>query len=136
MSFTDLERRRSELIRELNNPNTSAERLEVLYRETQELRSEIDRYNGTSMLEGATLNPDRIPRVMEVVGKGTTENSSVDYVQDTSAAGGFGGVAAETGEGVIKPEATGTFAQKTMPVRTIANTLPVTRQAMDDNKQL
>lgn len=83
----------------------------------------------------AALNPDRVPRVMNVVGKGTTENSSVDFAQDTSAAGA-GGVAAETGEGVIKPETALTFTQKTAPVRTVAHYIPVTRQALDDNPML
>jgi HK97 family phage major capsid protein len=84
----------------------------------------------------AILNPDRILRIIDVIDRGTTDNSSVDFVQDTTAAGGLGGVAAETFEGAIKPEAAATFTQKTAPVRTVAHYIPITRQALTDNPML
>lgn len=219
MNITDLERRRQQLVVELNDPNISDARAEEAVREAHEVRLQLDRLQTLEQLRGsaperpsrntkwspttvgrswgdqflesrvlegykgkgpsaaiefadfippaphevrallgggdgvytgtnagafqrpplqpwvATLNPDRVLRIIDVIDRNTTENASVDYVQDTSAAG-FSGVAAETGEGVIKPEVTATFTQKTAPVRTVPHYIPITRQALDDNQML
>jgi HK97 family phage major capsid protein len=240
-TITDLETRRTQLIAELNNADTPAERLEAAFTEAAEVRRQIDEYNSRvrradearAALEGArpergngrrippagrttdgaggadgeeenqggtwgdrfirsdvlngyqgkgpsnsmefadfippgpyearallsggdavytgtgagafqrpplqpwvaTLNPDRVLRIIDIIDRNTTEQSSVDFVQDTTAAG-FGGNAAETGEGVLKPETAATFAQKTAPVRTVPHYIPITRQALDDNRML
>ncbi|MDQ3155297.1 MAG: phage major capsid protein [Actinomycetota bacterium] len=80
-------------------------------------------------------NSDRAPRVMDLLDQRQTDSNTVEYVRDTSAAGG-GGTAAEVAEGSAKPEATYTFLVVVEPVRTIAHWVPITRQAADDNAQL
>jgi HK97 family phage major capsid protein len=81
------------------------------------------------------LFADRQLQVADLWDRGTTTNSSVDYVEDQTAAGA-GATAAETAEGVAKPQAAFLFAQKTVPVATIAHWVPMTRQSADDNQQL
>lgn len=78
--------------------------------------------------------PDRTPRVADLLDRRPTEQNNVEWVQDTSAAGG--GSAAEVTEGALKPESTYTFAIVTDPVRTIAHWVNITRQALDDSDLL
>ena len=77
---------------------------------------------------------DRMPRLVDLLDRRTTENNTVEYVQDTTAIGG--GVAAETAEGGLKPESTFTFVVVSEPVRTVAHWVNLTRQSVDDNSML
>ncbi len=52
-------------------------------------------------------NADRPVRVADLLDRQSTGNNTVEYVRDTSVIGS--GVAAETAEGALKPEATYTF---------------------------
>lgn len=79
-------------------------------------------------------NADRVPRVADLLDRQTTGDNTVEYVRDTTAAGG--GAAAETAEAGAKPEAAYTFEVVTDSVRTIAHWVQITRQAADDNQQL
>ena len=89
-------------------------------------------FQNPSRPDGAVLaTMDRMPRIADLMPHGNTTNNSIEYVQDTTAAGG--GVAAEVAEGSAKPESTYTFVVVTEPVRTVAHWMNITRQAADDN---
>lgn len=77
-------------------------------------------------------NPDRTPRIVDLLDQRTTDLNSVEWVQQTST----GNAAAEVAEGSLKPEAGFTFAVVTDPVRTVAHWVPITRQALDDSSTL
>lgn len=79
-------------------------------------------------------NADRVPRILDLLDRRTTDGNTVEYVRETTTGGG--GAAAEVAEGAVKPEATFTFEVITEPVRTIAHWTNITRQTLDDNSQL
>lgn len=79
-------------------------------------------------------NADRVGRVADLLDRQTTGDNTVEYVRDTTAAGG--GAAAEVAEGAAKPEAGYTFEIVTDSVRTVAHWVQITRQAASDNAQL
>jgi HK97 family phage major capsid protein len=78
-------------------------------------------------------NADRMPRILDLLDRRTTDSNTVEYVRETTAAGT---TAAETAEAGAKPESTFTFEVVTEPVRTIAHWTNITRQTLDDNAQL
>lgn len=83
------------------------------------------------------LTEDRRLRLVDVIETRPVpprSGSSVEYVQDTSAAN-FD-FAREVTEGAAKPEATLTLAVKTASLATIAHWVDATRQVLDDNEQL
>ena len=88
---------------------------------------------GTGIVPGTVL-PDivRFPeqfRVASLFGQGTvTDGSVIPFMTETVGAN----TAAEVAEGGLKPEATMTFTQESLPLRTIAHWLPVTDQMLED----
>jgi HK97 family phage major capsid protein len=91
---------------------------------------------------GDLIAPDRRPDVLrmprqrlmirDLLAPGTTTSNSVEAVRQT----GFTNNAAVVAETTLKPESAITFEPFTVPVRTIAHWVPVSRQAMDDAPQL
>lgn len=79
--------------------------------------------------------PDRQLRLIDLLPHGTTTDNSIIYIQDTTTSVA-GDTAAETAEGVLKPESTETFVRVTDPVQTIPAFMNITRQAADDHQQL
>jgi hypothetical protein len=67
-------------------------------------------------------------RLLDLIPVGTTDSSSVEYVQITAIPGS----AAETAELALKPEQGLTTVDATAPVRTIAGWIKLARQALDD----
>lgn len=76
--------------------------------------------------------PDRAPRIVDLLDVRPTDLNAVEWVQQTSTAN----AAAEVAEGTVKPEAGFTFTVVTDPVRTVAHWVPITRQALDDSPTL
>lgn len=80
----------------------------------------------------------RLPRVIEIatrpvqvtdlIPQTTTSQSAIPYMEETT----FTNTAAETAEGVAKPEATLGLTERTEPVRKIAVWLPVTDETLED----
>lgn len=79
---------------------------------------------------------DRVPRLVDLLDRRTTENNTVEYVQDSTPVATGIGAAGETAEGGLKPEATFTFTVVSEPVRTVAHWVNLTRQSVDDNSML
>lgn len=72
--------------------------------------------------------PHRPMTVRALLQPGRTSSNLVYFVRQT----GFVNNAAPVAEGALKPESDITFAPDTVPVRTIAHWIPVSRQAFDD----
>ncbi|TDK23438.1 phage major capsid protein [Luteimonas aestuarii] len=81
---------------------------------------------------GATMLQQRRIRIRDVLAAGRTDSSSVEFVKQVTRTNAATTVA-ELG---LKPEAALTFDLQTAPVRTIAVTLPASRQIMSDAPML
>lgn len=85
-------------------------------------------------LVSADRRPGIIPgafrtlRVLDLIARGNTISNAVEFTRELL----FTNSAAETAEGVSKPESTLTFELYTKPVVTIAHWLKVSRQIMND----
>lgn len=66
--------------------------------------------------------------VLDAIMKGTTSSNTIHYTRELS----YTNAAAETAEGGTKPESTLTFEALSVPVRTIAHFIKVSRQVLDD----
>lgn len=79
-------------------------------------------------LNGIIPGAFRSLRIRDVLPQGTTTSNAVEYTRELA----FTNAAAETSEGVTKPEATLTFELATANVRTIAHFIKVSKQVLDD----
>jgi HK97 family phage major capsid protein len=79
-------------------------------------------------LAGIIPGAFRTLRVRDVLVQGTTSSNLVEYTRELA----FTNRAAETAEGVTKPETDVTFELASAPVRTIAHFLKLSKQVMDD----
>jgi len=70
----------------------------------------------------------RMLSILDVIPMGITASNLVHYTRELT----FSNQAAETLEGVTKPESSLTFEDATAPVRTIAHWLKVSKQVMED----
>lgn len=87
---------------------------------------------------GTLVAPMRVPgiipgafrslRIRDLLPSGVTGSNMVEYTRELA----FTNDAAETSEGVLKPESDLTFELASAPVRTIAHWIKVTRQVLDD----
>jgi len=73
----------------------------------------------------------RTPRFADLIPSDPTANSSVKYMEETTALAGTNAQVAIT-EGNLKFENTLAFTERTSPVETIGTWLPVTTQQLDD----
>jgi HK97 family phage major capsid protein len=71
-------------------------------------------------------------RLMDVIPQGTVASNTIHYSRELA----WTNNAAETAEGAQKPESSLTFEDVNVPVRTIAHTIKVSKQVMDDAPQL
>lgn len=79
-------------------------------------------------LPGIVPGAFRSLRLLDVIPFGTTESNMISYTRELS----WTNDAAETREGVTKPESDLTFELIDAPVRTIAHWIKVSKQVMDD----
>lgn len=83
-------------------------------------------------LAGVESLPFRKISIRDVLSSGSTNSSSVEFVKQT----GRTNAAATVAETLTKPEATLTYMLQNAPVRTIAVTLPASRQILSDAPML
>lgn len=75
---------------------------------------------------------DRPLTIRDLLSQSRTVSNAIEYVQET----GFDNQAEPVAEGADKPESSIDFQLKTVPVRTIAHWIPVTKQVYDDAPML
>lgn len=86
----------------------------------------------------ATRRPAILPSaqarifVSDMMAQGTTDGNTLTYMEETT----FTNAAVETAENVAKPESTLDFTERTDNVRKIATWIPITDEALADNRQL
>lgn len=80
------------------------------------------------IVPGIFFDPERPVRVRDILPTAPTTQTSIEYYQETTALADAGMQA----EGTTKQEGTTVFTKKTSPIKTIAQFLPITRQAMED----
>lgn len=88
------------------------------------------------------VEPDRLAGIvggafrqlslLDAVPRGTTNSNAVEFTRELA----YTNAAAETAEGVTKPEATLTFELATFNVATVAHWLKVSKQVLDDSQAL
>lgn len=83
-------------------------------------------------LAGIVADPEMRMTVRDLITPGTTESSSLQYLQET----GFTNNAAATAENTRKPESNIEFEPKNANVITIPHFIKATKQILDDFKQL
>lgn len=83
-----------------------------------------DIIRGPRLVEFATMRP----RVIDFIPTVPTSQTAVNFMEETT----FTNAAAETGEGLVKPEAAEAFTERTSVVRKIAVFLPVTDEQLED----
>ena len=88
----------------------------------------IDTIVPTDRLAGILAGAFRQLRVVDVIPRGVTGSNMIEYTRQLA----FTNSAAETLEGVTKPESSLTFELATAPVRTIAHFLKLSKQVMED----
>lgn len=81
---------------------------------------------------GIVGGPFRVLTIEQSLTSIPTTSNSIDWIRENV----FINAAAETAEGVIKPQSSLTFATGTMPVSTVAHWLKITRQLALDNTAL
>lgn len=79
-------------------------------------------------LAGIVPGAFRMLRVSDILPQGTTTSNAVEYVRELA----FTNNAAETNEGVKKPESSLTFELVNAPVKTIAHWLKASKQVLED----
>ena len=103
--------------------------------EAQKARHEV---KSTTLGSDATVAPERLAgvvggafrtlRLRDVLLSGTTASNSIEITRELE----YTNAAAETAEGEAKPESDVDFELVTVPVRTVAHWLKVSRQFLDD----
>lgn len=74
----------------------------------------------------------KTPTLSSMVGEGTTDSDTIEYVEQTSRTN----AAIETAETTVAPESAVGFTLRTVNVREIPHFIPVTRRAMQDYGQV
>jgi HK97 family phage major capsid protein len=105
-------------------------------------RLEVKTVTSAANSAGAMVNPDRdpevatlarrVPRVRSLLAQDETTSNAVEVSRETV----YTNNAAVVPEGALKPQSDIAYELTTVPVKTIAHWLPVSRQVMDDAPQL
>ncbi len=83
-------------------------------------------------LQGIITPPNRRLRIRDLLLKGRTSSSSIEYAKETS----FTNAAAPVAETALKPQSSLAFELATAPVRTLAHWIRASKQVLDDVPQL
>ncbi|HMU15826.1 MAG TPA: phage major capsid protein [Thauera aminoaromatica] len=121
----------SEMFQQYKEGRSSRLRLEVkntLLGEGGSPQDPVDTIVAPDRLPGIVGGAFRGLRVLDAIPKGATGSNMVEYTKELA----FTNAAAETAEGVTKPESTLTFTLVQEPVRTIAHWLKLSKQVLDD----
>lgn len=117
---------------------------EVIFEITDENEADslIDGVKTTILLSDIAPLADRQPAIVpsaqnrivvsDLMASGTTDSNTVTYYEETT----FTNAAAETAENTAKPESTIDFTERTDTVRKIATWIPISDEALNDNRQL
>jgi hypothetical protein len=102
----------------------------------------IDGVKATLLLTDIAPTADRTPAIVpsaqnritvsDLMAAGTTDSNTLEYYEETT----FTNAAAETAENTAKPESTLDFTLRTDTVRKIATWIPISDEALADNRQL
>lgn len=88
----------------------------------------VDTLNPADRMAGIVPGAFRSLSLLDFIPTGTTNSNLVEYTKDA----GFTNDAAETREGAQKPESDQDFELVSVPVRTIAHFIKISKQVMDD----
>lgn len=123
-------------------PNFKGEELLFEVTDVDEADGLIEGLKATITLSDITPVADRRPAIVpsaqsritvsDLMASGTTDGNTLTYYEETT----FTNAAVETAEGVAKPESTLDFTERTDNVRKIATWIPITDEALADNRQL
>lgn len=124
------------------SPNFKGEELLFEIADVDEADALIEGTKATITLSDITPVATRLPEIIpsaqsritvsDLMGAGTTDGNTLTYYEETT----FTNAAVETAEGVAKPESTLDFTERTDNVRKIATWVPITDEALNDNRQL
>lgn len=124
------------------SPNFKGEELLFEIGDVDETDALIEGTKATITLSDITPVEQRLPDIIpsaqnritvsDLMGAGTTDGNTLTYYEETT----FTNAAVETAEGVAKPESTLDFTERTDNVRKIATWVPITDEALGDNRQL
>jgi HK97 family phage major capsid protein len=124
----------SEQLMQFKAGRSDKARLEVKNTIVGEGGSPVDPVNtivAQDRLPGIVPGAFRSLSVLDFFPAGTTNSNQIEYTRETIP-GGFTNAAAETREGILKPESTLLFELIQDPVRTVAHWLKASRQVLDD----
>lgn len=110
--------------------------------DVEEADALIDGVKTTILLSDISPLADRRPAIVpsaqnritvsDLMASGATESNTVTYFEETT----FTNAAVETAENTAKPESTLDFTERTDTVRKIATWIPISDEALNDNRQL
>lgn len=88
-------------------------------------------------LAGIITNPNRVMTIRDLIPVGRTSSNLIEYTKENvftnNAAGQY---ASPAFENVTKAESGITFTMESMPIRTLAHWIPVSKQVLDDSPML
>lgn len=131
-------------LKTVRETNGSFKGREVIFEinDVDEADALIEGTKATITLSDITPQATRLPAIVpsaqqritvsDLMAPGTTDGNTITYYEETT----FTNAAAETAETVAKPESTLDFTERTENVRKIATWIPITTEALADNRQL
>lgn len=88
-------------------------------------------------LAGIITNPNRVLTIRDLIPVGRTTSNLIEYTKENVFTNNAGGqYASPAFENVTKNESGITFTLESMPVRTLAHWIPVSKQVLDDSPML
>lgn len=88
-------------------------------------------------LAGIITNPNRVLTIRDLIPVGRTTSNLIEYTKENVFTNNAGGqYASPAFENVTKNESGITFTLQSMPVRTLAHWIPVSKQVLDDSPML
>jgi HK97 family phage major capsid protein len=129
-------------VRDVGLGNFKGERLLFEIGDPEEADSLIEGVKATITLADITPQATRLPEIVpsaqsritvsDLMAPGTMDGNTISYYEETT----FTNAAVETAEGIAKPESTLDFTERTETARKIPTWIPLTDEALNDNRQL